>query len=134
VINFDQVAPNISTLLKSVRCETVLARCRPDPDRADPVDDKYQAVITFGQFQVKPLGSPSLAFNYQALQYVIYFDCWCKAYTGEQGLDRIIPALHRALQGKAVAGLGVLSFQDCEYMNGVPRAISLYGATVMSQV
>lgn len=134
MINFDQVAPEISKLLESVRCETVLARCRPDPDKAEPVSDEYAAVITFGQFQVKTQGNPSLDYSYQPLQYVIYFDCWCKSYTGEQGLDRIIPALNQALQGQRVEGLGVLSFQDCEYMNGVPRAIALYGATVMSQV
>lgn len=135
MVNFDAIAPQIAALLDAVRIpDVVLARARPDPSTAEPVDDKYQAVITFGQFQIRPNGRASLDLKAAPLQYVIYFDVWAKAYTGKTGLNQLIPAVHKALQGQGIKGLGRLGFVDCAYSAGVPKAIALYGATMMSQV
>ena len=134
MVNFEAIAPEISALLDVLRSDAVLARARPDPDKAEPVGDEYQVVITFGQFQIKPAGRASMDYKAQPLQYTVYFDIWCKAFTGEEGLDRIVPALHEALQSKRIKGLGPLGFTDCVYQEGTPRAIALYGATMMSTV
>lgn len=132
VVNFDAISPEISALLDVLRSDTVLARARPDPDKAEPVSDEYEAVVTFGQFQIKPAARASLDYTTQFLQYTVYFDIWCKAFAGEYGLDRMVPSLHRVLQGQGIKGVGRLGFLDCAYEEAVPRAIALYSMEIVS--
>ena len=110
MINYEAAEPLILTLLAPLQSDGVIVRGMPDDPQRQGTAATAGAVVVLGWFGAAPQGQGSLDGKAQALTNRIVVEVRTPTLRGATGQYQLPGRIQGLLQGKRVAGLGLLQF------------------------